>query len=184
MITKILPGLAIVQFLTIAGLVALHVIERPLPEAAEQRSTSLKQNHPYPGAKPISDSLAYQFFHDYHRSANAHNSQGPLRNGGRAIVQFYIGEADLIQPLKQKAAELRKDFIGLSAIPAYDARSRSNTLIWLAVVDADTSSGVSPELMLPRPGEAWENYIYDYTTVCPDYCPTNASQLWNVDWQP
>lgn len=138
----------------------------------------------FPPARSISDSLAYAFFQNYHRSDTSAGSQGLLRNRGRAIVQFYVDEASLIEPLKQKARALGKEFIGLSAIPAYDDQNHTNTLIWVAVIDADAGSGVEPALMLPKQNEYWHDYIYDYTVSCPTSCSIQSEQLWNANWKP
>ena len=131
---------------------------------------------------PISDSLAYAFFQNYHRSTSAAGSQAPLRNKGQAITQFYADQATLIEPLKAKARSLNKEFIGLSAIPAYNDIDSTFTLIWVAVVDADPGKGVTPELMLPDRGDNWTDYIYDFGPTCPNSCGLNSSQLWNRDW--
>ncbi len=101
-------------------------------------------------ASPISDTLASDFFENYHQSSNPQGSKGVLRNDGEAIVQFYIDQEQLIEPLRSKAIALGKEFLGLSAIPAYNDSLRTHTLIWVAVVDADTSTNVLPELMLPQ----------------------------------
>lgn len=133
-------------------------------------------------AESISDSLAYEMFMDYHQSSNPENSKGVLRTGDEAIVQFYIDRAQLISPLESKAASLGLDFIGLSAIPAYNDVDRSHTLIWVAVVDADTSAAVVPKLMLPSANETWTDYIYDHIVECPDFCAENSDWLWNKEW--
>lgn len=133
-------------------------------------------------AQPISDTVAYNFFKDYHQSDSASNSKGVLRTDGKAIIQFYVDQEQLIEPLKAKAKALGKEFLGLSAIPAYNAADSSHTLIWVAVVDADTTAGVSRELMLPKRGERWSEYIYDYTVECPDMCVENSNWLWNENW--
>src|SRR5690606_21846917 len=133
-------------------------------------------------AHPISDTLAYNLFKDYHQSNNPQDSKGVLRTGGKAIVQFYIDHEQLIEPQKAKAATLGKDFLGLSAIPAFNPAVSSHTLIWVAVVDGDSTEGVKRELMLPKIGEKWTDYIYDHIGECPDMCPENSLMLWNENW--
>ncbi len=147
-----------------------------------QPSTQLSTPPPPSGSRPISDSLAYTFFQNYHQSNTPSGSQAPLRNKGQAISQFYADEATLIDPLKAKAKALNKEFLGLSAIPAYNDIDSTYTLIWVAVVDADPGIGVEPELMLPDNGDIWTDYIYDYSNVCPFDCSLNSSQLWNKNW--
>lgn len=133
-------------------------------------------------AKPISDTVAYILFKDYHQSTNARDSKGVLKTNGKAIVQFYLDQEQLIEPLKAKAKALGKEFLGLSAIPGYNAADSSHTIIWVAVVDADSTDGVKRELMLPKSGERWSDYIYDYTVECPDMCVENSNWLWNTNW--
>jgi len=133
-------------------------------------------------ADPISDSLAYKMFMDYNKSADPERSQGVLRTGGDAIIQFYVDKAQLIAPLEAKAASLGLEFMGLSAIPGYNEADSSHTLIWVAVVDADPGVGVVPKLMLPKKDEVWTDYIYDHVTACPNMCAENSEWLWNTDW--
>ncbi len=133
-------------------------------------------------ANPISDSLAYKMFIDYNKSTGPERSQGVLRSGGDAIIQFYVDKEQLIAPLEAKAASLGLEFMGLSAIPGYNEADSSHTLIWVAVVDADPGEGVLPKLMLPDRGETWTDYIYDHISKCPSMCPENSNWLWNQDW--
>lgn len=150
--------------------------------SAQTSNTQSANTQPPSGSRPISDSLAYVFFQNYHHSNTPAGSQAPLRNKGQAITQFYADQATLIDPLKAKAEALNKEFIGLSAIPAYNDIDSTFTLIWVAVVDADPGKGVTPELMLPDLGDKWTDYIYDYSQICPNSCPLNSTQLWNRNW--
>ena len=134
-------------------------------------------------AQPISNTLASNLFKDYHQSTNAQDSKGVLRTEGKAIVQFYLDQEQLIEPLKAKAKALGKEFLGISAIPAFNAADSSHTIIWVAVVDADSTEGIKRELMLPKSDERWSDYIYDYTRACPDMCVENSSWLWNTNWE-
>ena len=133
-------------------------------------------------AQPISDTLASNLFRDYHQSNNALDSKGVLRTDGKAIIQFYLDQEQLIEPLKAKAKALGKEFLGISGIPAFNAADSSHTIIWVAVVDADSTDGIKRELMLPKVNERWSDYIYDYTQVCPEMCVENSSWLWNPNW--
>lgn len=137
---------------------------------------------PHVFAYPISDTLAYKMFHDYHQSNGPQGSKGVLKTDGRAIFQFYIDQEQLIEPMKAKATSLGKEFLGLSAIPGFNAADSSHTIIWVAVVDGDPSNGVRHELMLPKAGEKWTDYIYDHVIECPDMCPENSVRLWNEFW--
>lgn len=150
----------------------------------QNTQTSGQNTPPLPDSRPISDSLAYAFFENYHRSSSPNRSEAPLRNRGEAITQFYVGNDDLIEPLKSKARELGKEFIGLSAIPAYNDMDSTNTLIFVAVVDADQGGGVKPQLMLPDVGDSWTDYIYDFVVECPETCPNGSNRLWNKNWNP
>lgn len=132
---------------------------------------------------PISDTLASQFFMDYHKSENPARSEGLLKNKGEAISQFYLDDAKIIEPLRAKATALGKEYIGLSAILGYNKEEDTHTIIWVAVVDGGDGHEVVPELMLPADDEKWDSYIYDYTTVCPTVCPVNTQMLWNKNWQ-
>jgi len=136
-----------------------------------------------PTSVPISDTLAYRFFMDYHKSDSSEGSEGLLKNDNAAITQFYLDDAKIIEPLRQKAASLGKEFIGLSAVLGYNKVLDSHTIIWVAVVDADSGHDVVPELMLPKSNEKWDSYIYDYTGSCPKDCPQNSEMLWNQNWR-
>lgn len=132
---------------------------------------------------PISDTLAYTFFMDYHKSETAQGSEGLLKNKDAAISQFYLDDAKIIKPLREKALALGKEFIGLSAVLGYNEEDDTHTIMWVAVVDGGNGTEVVPELMLPQSTERWDSYIYDYTTTCPTDCPVNSEQLWNRNWQ-
>lgn len=175
MTSKLILRLIAVGILSVSGLL-LDSASAQTPNAQTVKTP------PPPGSRPISDSLAYAFFQNYHHSNTPPGSQAPLRNKGQAITQFYADQATLIDPLKAKAKALNKEFLGLSAIPAYNDIDSTYTLIWVAVVDADPGVGVNPELMLPDSGDNWTDYIYDFGTQCPANCPVNSSQLWNKNW--
>lgn len=132
---------------------------------------------------PISDTLAATFFMDYHNSETPEKSEGLLKNKNAAITQFYLDDAKIVQPLREKAVSLGKEFIGLSAVIGYNKEEDTHTIIWVAVVNGGTEENVIPELMLPTSTERWDSYIYDYTGVCPTICPDNSERLWNRNWQ-
>ena len=163
-------------------LMAFSIYKTVQAEAAIENFRNAFPVQPSSFARPISATIASDCFGNYHQSSNTAGSKGVLRNEGEAIVQFYIDQEQLIEPLRLKAIALGKEFLGLSAIPAYNDSLRTHTLIWVAVVDADTSANVVPELMLPQSGEVWQDYIYDHINSCPSYCPENSNWLWNKNW--
>src|SRR5690554_6704376 len=66
-------------------------------------------------AQPISNNVAYQYFKAYHQSDSAEDSKGVLETNGKPIIQFYVDQEQLIEPLKAKANALGKEFLGMSA---------------------------------------------------------------------
>ncbi|NEN23646.1 hypothetical protein G3O08_09040 [Cryomorpha ignava] len=173
----------IITFISGAVLILIFALYKTvMADDNSLRSDFLTPPPPSVFAQPISDTVAYKLFSDYHQSNNEKDSKGVLRTGDKAIVQFYVDQEQLIEPLKAKALALGKEFLGLSAIPAYNLADSSHTLIWVAVVDADSTAGVKRELMLPKSGERWSDYIYDYTLACPEMCVENSNWLWNTNW--
>lgn len=133
--------------------------------------------------KSISDTTAYQLFMEYHKSNTPDRSQGVLLNKEQPISYFYLDNETMIEPLKNKAQSLGKEFLGLSAIPAFDQKNNTHTMIWVAVVNEGSGRDITPVLMLPDKNEKWESYIYDHTMTCPEMCAENALQLWNENWK-
>jgi len=152
---------------------------------ADDSSNSLNNNvfqDHIQSAIPISDTLASTFFMDYHKSETSGGSEGLLKNQNVPITQFYLDDDKVIRPLREKAAALGKEFIGISAVLGYNNDDDTHTIMWVAVVNSDSGQVVIPELMLPQSHEKWDSYIYDFTTTCPTVCPTNSDRLWNRNW--
>lgn len=134
-------------------------------------------------SKTISDTTAYEMFIDYHKSNIPERSEGVLLTNEQPIVYFYLDNESMILPLKNKAQSLGKEFVGIAAIPAFNKKENTHTIIWVGVVNVVKGGAVVQELMLPGVNEKWESFIYDQTMTCPEVCLENTEQLWNENWQ-
>ena len=134
--------------------------------------------------REITPKEAAILFRNYHLPTDLNGSKGCLKTTDstgaiQSIISFYIPFEGFLNIIGNRVQDQGKTFLGLAGIPAYDNGKGSHTIIWAPVIDEKGA----PHFYFENPAKPEVALLFDYTAICPDFCPENRELVWTSSWR-